>query len=155
MDKFAIDYSNLQTSLNKRKAYKLEDVKDKIQKIAFDVVRFQDPKENIDGLWQVQSCADGDYIVALYDEDAVKVASSNWSIICDKSQKNINFFYKGSPIVRLASSKLGAPEEEISSIISYLPEKLANNPGLVKGLLLEASSEERNQILTQYPELNQ
>jgi hypothetical protein len=150
MDKFALDYSSLQTGLNKKKAYKIEDVKDKIKKVAFDVCRFQDPDTLVEGLWKME----GDYIVALYDEETPIKTASDWSVVSDKSQQNINFFYKNVPIVRLASSRLNIPADEISSTLSYLPEKLASNSALVQGLLLEMPSEERHQLLTQYPELN-
>ena len=53
MKKFAVGYASLQSSLEKPKVYKLEDVKDKIKKVVFDVVRFLD-SDNIDGLWQIQ-----------------------------------------------------------------------------------------------------
>jgi len=150
-NKFSVNYEDLQKKFNAKKSYKLEDVKYKIKKVAFDVVRFLET-EDIDGLWQVQHRDDGDYIVAMYDEP-IKTASA-WSVVSDRNQKNINFFYKDTPIVRLASTKLGIPQEQVSFAIKHLPEKLASNQKLVEGLLLEISPEERTQLLTQFPELN-
>lgn len=162
MKKFAVDYSSLQSSLEKPKVYKLADVKDKIKKVAFDVVRFLD-SDNIDGLWQIQHTSDGDYIVAMYGgeetgpEAPVTKSSSvktDWSVITDKSGSNLNFFYKGTPVTRLSTAALGLPSTEANFATSYLPVKLANNSKLVTGLLQELSPEERKELLTKHPELN-
>jgi hypothetical protein len=165
MNKFAMDYTSLQNNLEKKKAYKLEEVKDKIKKVAFDVVRFID-SDNIDGLWQIQHTNEGDYIVAMYGQDGdvpvVKSSSSvvksssviEWNVIADRSGENLNFFYKGTPITRLATASLGVSPSEASFVTSYLPTKLANNPKLVMGLLQEVPSKERQELLTKHPELN-
>lgn len=157
MNKFSVDYQKLEGKLEYKKAYKLSEVQDKIKKVAFDVVRFID-SDNIDGLWQIQHGADGDYIVAMYndgaEESAVTKSSSDWGVVADKSGDNINVFYKGTPIARLALSSLGIPKEDSSLVTSYLPVRLANNPRLVSGLLQELSVEERKELLTKYPELN-
>ena len=86
MSKYSIDYSGL-AKLTK-KAYRLSDVKDQLETIAFDVVRFKDGDHGAE-LWQVQSSDDGDYIVALYDEEeaapvektASKAPPSAWSVL--------------------------------------------------------------------------
>lgn len=159
MNKFAVDYASLQGKLETKKVYKLEDVKDKIKKVAFDVVKFMD-SDNIDGLWQIQHTSDGDYIVAMYGEEGAEASVTksssavDWNVITDKSGKNLNFFYKGTPITRLATASLGLPPGEVSFVTSYLPEKLASNPKLVTGLLQEVSPEERKELLTKYPELS-
>ena len=160
MKKFAVDYASLQSSLEKPKVYKLEDVKDKIKKVAFDVVRFLD-SDNIDGLWQIQHTSDGDYIVAMYGEEGASApvtksssVKTDWSVITDKSGQNLNFFYKGTPVTRLSVAALGLPNTEASLATSYLPAKLASNSRLVTGLLQELSPEERKELLTKHPELN-
>jgi hypothetical protein len=63
MPKFSVDYSGLENKIYK-KAYRLADVKDQLETVAFDIVRFKDNDKGAE-LWQVQSADDGDYIVAL------------------------------------------------------------------------------------------
>lgn len=152
MPKFSIDYSSL-AKLTK-KAYRLSDVKDQLETVAFDIVRFKDGDKGAD-LWQVQSADDGDYIVALYDdEEAEKTASANpWGVLVTKNGSDLQISYKGDPLVRLASSKLGIPSGELHKAEQYLPEKLATNKKLVKALLSELSEAARLEVAKRYPEL--
>jgi hypothetical protein len=152
MPKFSIDYSGL-AKLTK-KAYRLSDVKDQLETVAFDIVRFKDGDKGAE-LWQVQSADDGDYIVALYDEDEVeKTASANpWGVFVSKNGNEVQISYKGDPLVRLASSKLGIPSSELHKAEQYLPEKLATNKKLVKALLSELSEAARHEVSKRYPEL--
>lgn len=153
MSKFTIDYSSLANQFVK-KAHKLSDVKDQIETVAFDVVRFKDGDKGAE-LWQVQSADDGDYIVALYDdEEADKTASSNpWGVLVTKSGTDLQISYKGDPLVRLAASKLGIPSKELHQAEAYLPEKLATNKKLVKALLSMLSATARQEVSKRYPEL--
>lgn len=152
MPKFNIDYSGLATQITKR-AYKLSDVQDQIETVAFDVVRFRDNDKGAD-LWQVQSAEDGDYIVALYEEDeeATKT-SADWGVFISKVAGTLQISYKGDPIVKLAATKLGIPREELGQVPHYLPEKLAANKKLVKALLSELSPAAKQEVLNKYPEL--
>lgn len=151
MPKFSIDYSGL-AKLTK-KAYRLSDVKDQLETVAFDIVRFKDGDKGAE-LWQVQNADDGDYIVALYDEDEVKTASANpWGVHVTKNGSDLQISYKGDPLVRLASSKLGIPSAELHKAEQYLPEKLATNKKLVKALLGELSEAARQEVSKRYPEL--
>ncbi len=154
MPKFSIDYSGL--AKIQKKAYRLSDVKDQLETVAFDVVRFKDGDKGAE-LWQVQSADDGDYIVALYDdsdEETEKTASFNpWSVLVTKSGTDLQIAYKGDPLVRLASSKLGIPSSELHRAEQYLPEKLATNKKLVKALLSELSDAARLEVSRRYPEL--
>lgn len=150
MSKFAIDYSKLQTTMYK-KAYKLDDVKDRLEVVAFDVVRFKDGDKAAD-LWQIQSADDGEYIVALYQPDEEKIAQ-HWSVEFNKIANTIQVFYKGDALVSLASAKLGIPSSEIHKIKDYLPSKLADNKKLVKALLNELSAPVKELVLQKYPEL--
>ena len=94
MDKFAVDYSTIEKDLNRPKFYKYEDVKDKLVKVAFDVVRFMDTNEDIDGLWQIQKTDDGEVIVAMYDTpDSKEIkAESDWHVFPDRKNASINIF---------------------------------------------------------------
>lgn len=151
MKKFAIDYSALANQMVKR-AYKLSDVKDQLETVAFDVVRFKDSDISAD-LWQVQSADDGEYIVALYQPDEEEKTAATWDVAVNKTASAIDISYKGDPIVRIAASKLGIPSSELNKVPSYLPAKLASNKKLVKALLSELSPTAKQEVLTKYPEL--
>lgn len=150
MSKFSVDYSSLENTLYKR-AYKLSEVKDQIEKVAFDIVRFKDG-DKASALWQVQSADDGDYIVALYDEEEKKSAS-NWDVSILKLAGEIQISYKGDPLLKIAASKLGIDRSELSKVSSYLPAKLSENKKLVKALLNELPLSTKNLVLNKYPEL--
>lgn len=150
MRKFALDYSSLENKIDK-KAYRLADVKDQLETVAFDVVRFKDGDKGAD-LWQVQSAEDGDYIVALYQPDESE-KKGDWDVAVSKTAGDLQISYKGDPIVRIAASKLGIPPQELPKVEGYLPEKLAENKKLVRALLNELSPSMKHAILTKYPEL--
>jgi hypothetical protein len=153
MSKHSIDYFELEKKINK-KSYRLSDVQDRIVRLGFDVVRFKDSDNGAD-LWQIQSSDDGDYIVSLYEDtnENVKTASanSNWEVT--NLNGNLQFFYKGDPIVRTAASSLGLSSEDISALSKNLPKKLAENKKLVNLLLNQADLSLKEKILTKYPEL--
>jgi hypothetical protein len=152
MSKISLDYSSLANQITK-KAYRLSDVKDQLETVAFDVVRFKEGDKGAD-LWQVQSADDGDYIVALYNnEEAEKEAASNWSVLVTKSGSDLQISYKGDPLVRLSSKKLGIPNNELHQAEKYLPEKLASNKKLVRALLSELNDAARQAVSKRYPEL--
>jgi hypothetical protein len=151
MPKFAVDYSGLENKIYK-KAYRLADVKDQLETVAFDIVRFKDNDKGAD-LWQVQSADDGDYIVALYNGDPEEKVAALWDVSIMKTAGDLQVSYKGDPIVRVAASKLGIPFAELSRIPDYLPSKLAENKKLVKALLNELATSAKNEVLKKYPEL--
>lgn len=151
MSKFSLDYSSLENKIYK-KAYLLSDVKDQVEKVAFDIVRFKDGDKGAD-LWQVQSADDGDYIVSLYQDDETEKTASAWEVTVIKIAGELQISYKGDPLVRLASSKLGIPRKELDKVTSYLPSKLAANKKLVKALLNELSASAKKTVLNKYPEL--
>lgn len=150
MSKFAIDYSRLENKIYK-KAYRLADVKEQLETVAFDIVKFKDG-DNAANLWQIQSADDGDYIVALYQPEE-KIASQEWEVVLSKTAGSVQFFYKGDPIVKMAASKLGVPSNQLDKVSEYLPAKLNENKKLVKSLLNELSPSAKNAVLNKYPEL--
>ena len=157
MSKISVDYSALANIVYKR-SYKLSDVKDQVTKIAWDIVRFKDNDKGAD-LWQIQSSDDGDYIVKLYDEPtdeaSVKTAStkSPWEVMFTKNASHLNIFYKGEPIAKVASYKLGVPVSELDKVANYLPASLASNKKLVHSMLSEVSDSAKKEIFNKYPEL--
>jgi hypothetical protein len=146
-----IDYSSLANKIYK-KAYRLSDVKDQLETVAFDIVRFKDSDKAAD-LWQVQSADDGDYIVALYQPDEEEVKTAQWEVFVNKTAGDLQISYKGDPLVRIASNKLGVPRSELSKVQEYLPSKLASNKRLVKALLNELPPAAKQEVLNKYPEL--
>lgn len=152
MAKFNVDYSGLANTITK-KAYRLSDVKDQLETIAFDVVRFKTNDKGAE-LWQVNHAEDGDYIVALYeDEDELEKTANVWNVLVTKSGSDLQVSYKGDPLVRLSSAKLGIPSSELHKAEQYLPEKLATNKKLVKALLSELNETARQEVSKRYPEL--
>jgi len=150
MSKFNVDYSSLANQITK-KAYKLSDIKDQLETVAFDVVRFKDSDRSTD-LWQVQSADDGEYIVALYQSDEEKIANL-WDVKVNKIAGALEVSYKGDPIVRISASRLGIPNSELNKVPEYLPSKLADNKKLVTALLGELSPSLKQEVLNKYPEL--
>lgn len=151
MSKFSVDYSSLENKLYK-KAYKLSDVKHRLEKVAFDIVKFKDG-DNAANLWQIQQADDGEYIVAMYSEDVEVKTASDWEVDVIKTAGELQISYKGDPIVRIASAKLGLPRPELDKVSSYLPSKLAENKKLVKSLLNELPVATKKSVLNKYPEL--
>lgn len=150
MSKFLLDYSKLENRLCKR-AYRLSDVKDQLETVAFDIVRFKDADKGAD-LWQVQSADDGEYIVALYQPDEEKIAVV-WDVRLSKTAGELQISYKGDPLVRIAASRLGIPRAELGKVEEYLPTKLASNKKLVQALLRELPESTKKEVLNKYPEL--
>ncbi len=151
MPRYSIDYSGLENKIYK-KAYRLADVKDRLEKVAFDIVKFKDSDKSAE-LWQVQSADDGDYIVALYQSDEPEEKTAAWGVRINKLASAIEISYKGDPIVKIAASKLGIPPTDLNKVESYLPAKLASNKKLVKALLNELSESAKKEVLNKYPEL--
>jgi len=154
MSKFSVDFKKLEDKVLNR-VYKYADVKDRLEVVAFDIVRFKDGDKG-SALWQIQSADDGDYIVTLYDEpeEQTKTASRNpWEVSFSKISNSLNIFYKGDPICKVSAKKLGIPDSELNFVERFLPKKLASNEKLVKALLLELSDSAKNEVLSKYPEL--
>ncbi len=155
MDKFSVNFGALEEHLRpKAPVYKYEDVKHRLRKVAFDIVRFVDA-DNIDGLWQIQNTDDGEVIVAMYSEEAPaeKTASASaWRAIADRSG-NVNLFYKNDPVTKVSLAKLGMADADPDAVCVTLAENLQSNSKLLDGLLASLSSEERKDLLGSHPEL--
>ncbi len=158
MNKYSVDYNKLHQNMNREKCFKLKDVEHKLQKIAFDVVRFID-SDNIDGLWQIRQDENGEHIVAMYEDTSpaasVTKESSVWLALHDKSGEQVNIFYKGTPVSKISLASLGIPKEEAAMVCSYLPHKFASNAKLAASLLNDLPSEQKRNLLSEYPELNE
>src|SRR5271157_4808379 len=155
MDKFAFDFDGFEKEINKPKSFKYDDVKHRLVRVAFDVVRFMDANEDIDGLWQIQKTDDGEVIVAMYSDPIEKSASvsSNWHVFPDRAKTSINIFYKNSPIKRLSSTELGIDSKDLPSICKDAETKLSINTSFRDSLLNELNSDERLDLYKNHPEL--
>lgn len=159
--KFDIDFTAVENTLSNKKAYKLSEVKDRLETVAFDIVRFKSPDESAN-LWQVQSSDDGkeDFIVSLYQDaeeptaELTKAASNiPWEVSLSKTAVAIDIYYKGDPIVRLSAKQLAIPAAELPSVPRYLPKKLSENKSLVSSLLSELTDAAKQAVVSKYPEL--
>jgi hypothetical protein len=94
MSQFKVDFEKLETQLLK-KSYRLADVKDQLETVAFDIVRFKNTDKST-ALWQVQSAEDGDYIISLYEdaEDNKKTASQGWEVVLSSGSPLVSSFAK-------------------------------------------------------------
>lgn len=146
-----LDYTSLANKISK-KAYLLEDVKDRLEKVAFDVVRFKDGDE-ASNLWKIEQNEEGNYIVALYEDVPSVKEASDWNVTFNKTSGFLNVFYKGDHLCKVASSSLGVPVAEVNLVESYLPRSLNKNKVLVKKLLNQIDKEKRQVVLSKYPEL--
>jgi len=153
MEKFSVNYGTLETELRpKTPVFKYEDVKHRLRKVSFDVVRFVDT-DNIDGLWQIQQTDDGEVIVAMYDESSLaEKSSTDWNAIADKLG-NINIFYKNSPVTKISLASAGMADEDADHICEVLSDKLGSNKALLNGLLAKMTTAERDEVLKAHPEL--
>lgn len=149
MDKYNIDFNNLDKQLNSPKRIKLASVEDRIEKVGFGIVRFLDDKNKLN-LWQV---VDGEYIVAMYD-DQNEATTGNWSVETDKLNKSATIFYKNTPIKSVAFSELKIKEEDAENFKKVMPERLANNNKLVNSMLNSLDINYKKELLNKFPELN-
>jgi len=154
MDKYSVDFTNLDNKYNGTKSYKLADVQHLIVKVAFDVVRFRE-NEDTTQLWKIEDSVDGPVIVAMYDsvEETVLTAeasASEWEVIAD-GESGANVFYKGEAIKRIATTDVGL--NDIHLLCRWLPNKLASDASLRSSLIKDMAEESKNFLLVKYPEL--
>jgi hypothetical protein len=157
MNKFSIDYSELESKLNKPKYFKYEDVKHRLKKVAFDIVKFVDNDDYVDSLWKIEKTNDGEVIVALYDRGELQSEGSenkngNWTAVASLNG-NINIFYRDMPIKRIASSDIGVLDHEVSSICLKISSKLNSDENFKQSLIEDLSVSERTELFERYPEL--
>ena len=155
MNKFSVDYTDLQSKLDRKKAYRLADVQGRIRKVAFDVVRFVD-SDKIDDLWRIHREGDDEYIVAMYDDEDAKVvqkkASIPWSAVADKDCQNVHIFFYETPITRIALAPLGIPAEDAHMVCKSIPEKLASDHDFLGKFVNNLNEYERSVLEEALPE---
>lgn len=151
MSKFNVDFSHVTRALDKR-SHKFDTVKTQLEKVAWDVYRFKNAAA--DELWQVESTDDGDYIVALYnDEDKIATASTPiWSVKVKNSELHV--WYKQDHLCKVDASELGLQPQDLTLAQRWLPAKLATNKRLVTALFNSIEPSARQTIFSKYPELS-
>lgn len=139
----------------------MADVQGRIEKVAFDVVRFMDGSEDIDKLWRIHKEDDGnEFIVAMYEDGSLQTSSEHkntektaWHAATNKTASHITVFYKGEPITKVAAADIGADADEASALCKHLPQRLASERRLVTALLQDLSDDERQALKDRHPEL--
>ncbi len=150
MPGYRVDLNAVASVLDKR-VYKVSDVKDRLVKVAFDVCRFVDQEP--DKLWQIHNGSDGDYIVAMYEDDE-KIATASTSPWEVSSQGDgLNIFYKKEHLGKISAASVGFEQKDMDMARSYLPKALASNKELVRGFLTSLGKNQKDVIIAKYPEL--
>lgn len=154
MMKFSVDYSNLQSKLSQKKAFRLSEVKDRLRKVAFDVVRFVD-SDRIDDLWQIHRDGEDEYIVAMYDDQTEKRASASmtWKALPDQVGSHVSLFYKNAPIKRIALAPLGIPSEDAWLVCHSIVQKLATDQDYFNSFIKELTENEKKVLKEIEPSL--
>jgi hypothetical protein len=159
MDRFSVDVSELTYKLLTKKAYRLSDVQDRIEKVAFDIVRFRDNSDT-DVLWKVQETEEGPVLVALYDDNGElpKVTSSknDWEALPNKtgsSVSSVDIFYQGEPVIKIKASDVNMSAEDFSALPKWLPNKLSEDESLQSMILKKMASANREVFISKHPEL--
>jgi len=142
-EKVSFDFTEFDKKINV-KQYRLSEVRDRLVKVAFDIVKFKD--QDTDQLWQIQTAEDGEYIVSMYSESDMNVkqaslkSASDWKVTRSKIASELNFYYKNELVAKASPGKLGFKDEDVDMMIAYLPEKLAENEKLAAALLKDYGS---------------
>lgn len=157
MDKYSLDYNHLEKALSRPKTFRYEDVKHRLEKVAFGTVRFMDASEDIDGLWEIKATDEGDVIIAKYEygDDEVKTSISSWDVLPDKRGSTIHIFYKGEPVTKIASAKLGANNQDLPFICKNASIRLNGDSAFRDMLLEEVADVDKARLFSRYPELTE
>ena len=161
MEKYSVNLGELGNSFREKKSFRVKELDEsKIEKVAFDIVRFVNT-DNLSGLWQVKKCDDGDYIVATYDsenapeQEQTKTSGKiDWAVESDKKHEKLSVYYKDTPVAKLSVADLGIPTNDVQTVCEYLPSKLASNDRLRDGLIADLTDEERKILFKAHPELS-
>lgn len=122
------DWDFLDKTVNPRNhALKYDDVKDRFQKVAFDVYK----QEGSNKLWELRTEDGTQYLVALYDDsDNDLVVESqdekDWTATADTEGENVTLSYRNTPIARFASSKYQYKPQEAEKFAKFLEVKASD-----------------------------
>lgn len=146
MPEYQLDFDMLDKTLNPDPdKMLLKENKHRIKCVAFDMFKIDGEED----LWTVQTADDGqEFLVRTYNlpEDE-KVAESAWDVKIDKSA-NLNVFYDGVPIQKLAAKDYGAKaSDEIDILKDTLKEKLADR-NFVQSFLKTLSAQKQKALIS-------
>ncbi|HUU88834.1 MAG TPA: hypothetical protein VMX17_13935 [Candidatus Glassbacteria bacterium] len=156
MDKYKINLDNLGKQISAPKMIKHADVKDRLKKVAFDVVVFRDNPEK---LWQIVDGDDGgQYIVAMYGDETPSISKSSagevenpWSVEVSCTKTSATIFYKDTPV-----SNVDLVKNAVSDVLEFkasVPKMLNGNKVLIAKMINDLDANYRKQIVSKYPEL--
>jgi hypothetical protein len=156
MDKFSVDMSKVIDQLSQKKRIRLADVKDRLCKVAFDVVRFVD-SDRIDDLWRIERDGEDEYIVALYEMEepltALASAPNPWSVEIESARGKAHVFYKKAHITCLNFTELGIPQSDSHLVPNMLVSKLANDQKFLNVFVTHLTDAERETLSEENPSL--
>jgi hypothetical protein len=156
--KTSLDLSKVTQVVNGNKSFRYSDVQHKLQKVAFDVVRFIDGSD-IEGLWRIQKDEQGEYIVATYDaeqkiEKSAQEKINSWSTSIDR-QDQVHVFYKNKEVKKISASDLNLPNTASRTIAKTLETKLASDNSFVRKFVSTLDIATRTNLFSSYPELKE
>ena len=155
--KTSLDLAKVSQVVNGNKSFRYSDVQNKLQKVAFDVVRFIDGSD-IEGLWRIQKDDQGEYIVATYDVEQKIEKNANtsetWSTSVDR-QDRIHVFYKDKEAKSFSSSEVNLPNTASRTIAKTLQKKLASDNSFVRQFISSLDASVRTNLFSSYPELKE
>jgi uncharacterized membrane protein len=154
--KTSLDLSKVAQVVSGNKSFRYSDVQHKLQKVAFDVVRFIDGSD-IEGLWRIQKDEQGEYIVATYDaeqkiEKSATEKQPDWFTSIDR-QDYVHVFYKNKEVKKISAKDLNLPQTASRTIAKTLQTKLASDNLFVQKFISSLDISTRSNLLTSYPEL--
>jgi hypothetical protein len=152
MGDFDLDYSHLCAVVAPDRIL-LRGNEHRITRIAFDMFRLDDDKEN---LWQVQADDDGnEFLVRTYElpkDDGIQ-STSEWHVQEDSRKASLTVAYRGMPIHRLVAAEYGAnTADEVKLLRDLVQAKLAE-PEFAGRMLTSMPEPKRAALLTTFPKL--
>jgi hypothetical protein len=154
MEKYCVNFDALEVDITPKKAsYRLSDVANRIEKVAFDVVRFRDDADT-EQLWQIKQTEEGPVIIALYDESGSLKAESklDWEAIAEKKTASVHLFYKSEPVIKITAAEANVPADEVDLLARWLPNSLASDTELQVLVLKKMARDNRDLFVGKYPE---
>jgi len=152
MGHFDLDFSQLCTVVAPDRIPLLGN-EHRITRIAFDMFRLDDDKEN---LWQVQADDDGnEFLVRTYElpKDDAMLVKSDWSVAEDNKKASLTISYCGFPVHRLVGAEYGAnTPKDIGLLRDFVQTKLAD-AGFASKMLASMPVTKQAALASTFPKL--
>lgn len=134
---------------NKNKILVTDDVK--FRKVAFDMVKVYG--DHYDGLWQVESSGDEQYLVRASTPKFSERDSGDWSAAGDYDGMNVTLSYKQVPICRFASDEFGFSSDDIMTFKSALLDRMTSDSDFVREVISSQPSAKIEALSSVFPEV--